>query len=417
MRTRGERTVSDPVLIALAVLAAFVVAGAGLVLLGRRQRPRPNPFVRERDPARMPPARNAQPAATGSRSSRPSTPRDRPDHALARVSDPASAEAAIDPTAPLPPAISEMPWVRADTLPAERRDELLAGLRQIPRPPRILQQLVSPEFVNRATAAELEALILAEPVIAARLLQHLQAAAHGRQPTSGGVSHAVTQLGVNAVRVLCMRYALTTSFRVDEPERQQRLDRVWAASAMAGELVQQLGHRVGIENRAGVASAVVLSFLGRLAICVTLPLDRLRALPEPAREDGDAGFVRRVEAEHRALGIGASELGRLLMTDWGLPPAQIETACAIDAVVRDRTRIGDAPDAGRALGYVAARLGEALAAGVVAEPAAFDLATAGDDWFRVRQRLAAPPLSALPAALRAPQLGALLRVAGAAGPA
>ncbi len=319
-----------------------------------------------------------------------------------------TAPAAVDPALPLDPALpppaalAELTFKPIAALSEERRKALLAGVRQIPRPPRLLHHLVSADFVNNASAAQLQELIIGEPVIAARVLAHINSPAYALKTPVTSIGQAVTYLGLNGVRVICMRYAMTASFRADEPARQARLDAIWAASAIAGELAQQLGHRLGTENHAAVSSAVVLSFLGRLAMTAALPLDRLRALPT-------GSLVQRIEAEHRAMGIGASELGRLLMTEWALPEAVITEATGIDAVLTVAPKIGDTADAGLALGYVSARLGERLAGDELAAPRDLDLASDDPDWFRIRQRLGKPPLAGLPVALQAPELAAAVK--------
>ncbi|MCU0956436.1 MAG: hypothetical protein MUF55_03650 [Hydrogenophaga sp.] len=69
---------------------------------------------------------------------------------------PSSVAANWQPPAPsAPPAeLTELDWLRASNLDAARRDQLLQAIRGIPRPPRSLQQLLSPEFVAKADSAD-----------------------------------------------------------------------------------------------------------------------------------------------------------------------------------------------------------------------------------------------------------------------
>jgi len=294
--------------------------------------------------------------------------------------------------------------VRAEDLSSEQRTGYIETFRNIPRPPKLLHHLLSPDFVNASSAAQLVDLIAGEPLLAARILAVVNSPLYGLATPMSSIGQAVTYLGLNAVRSLCLRYVLVASFRPDSLERKRLVHTTWEASALGSELAQQLAQRLGYDDRGAMVSAVVLSFLGRLAINAALSRGSLDTVAR-------GSFLERTAAEQAVLGLGAAQIGRLLMQEWGLPERIVEDASQIDAVLWTPPEALDPERATRvALCYLCARLGERLA-----EDPALDLthvdptAEHSDDFFHLRGTLASPPLDRLLPALHAPELQARLR--------
>lgn len=268
-----------------------------------------------------------------------------------------------------PPALAAFTLVRAIDLSPDKAGRYTATFRDVPRPPRLLHQLLSPEFVNDASSAQLADLIRPEPLLAAKVLAAVNSPLYGLQRPVAGVDQAVVYLGVDTVRSLCMQYMLMASFKTDRPECQRLLDTVWSASAVASELAQRLAQQLGLEQRGALVSSVVLSFLGRLATVAATPAGILSAIPP-------RGLLERKDAEQRKLGLSASEIGRLLMTDWQLPAEVTADAADLDRLLAQARPDPDSARSNRlALGYLCARLGERLAHGELARLSDFDLDT------------------------------------------
>lgn len=362
----------NTLVIGLAVLA--LVAVAGLLLLRRSGAPSPT--------------------------SAAAAPRLAPGRAAPEL---AAAVVAAMPELPTPPELAAFSLLHADDMPAERRASYVSVFRDVPRPSRLVQQLLSPDFVNDASSAQLADLIRPEPLLAAKVLAAVNSPLYGLPRPVGGVDQAVVYLGVDSVRVLCLRYTLAESFKSSRPECQRLLETVWSASAMASELTQRLGKQLGLEQRGAMVSAVVLSFLGRLATVASTPAGILATIPPRS-------LLERKGAEQRKLGLSASEIGRLLMTDWALPAEVTADAADLDRVL---AWTGPLPERARsqrlALGYLCARLGERLAHGELAQLSDFDLATdPGLELFHLRRHLDAPMLARLQDLLKAPDLSAAM---------
>jgi HD-like signal output (HDOD) protein len=345
--------------------------------------------------------------------------------AVARAARPAGASAVDAAAAPAPAAPAEPPTLapprempaalaalrvlRADDLPEERRVAYAETFKNIPRPPKLLHHLLSPDFVNASSAAQLVDLIAGEPLLASRILAVVNSPLYGLATPMTGIGQAVTYLGLNAVRSLCLQYILIASFKPDSLERKRLVHTAWTASALASELTQQLSQRLAFDDRGALVSAVVLSFLGRLATIASLSRG---ALDSVAR----GSFLERTIAEQAVLGIAATQVGRLLMQQWNLPERIVDDATDVDAVLWTPSDALPADRGSRlALCYLCARLGERLAQDDGADLGDVDPATdESPDFFHLAGYLGHPALARLGAALQAADLDGRLQKVRAA---
>ena len=317
---------------------------------------------------------------------------------------PPAAPPAAGATAALPPALAAYRPVKAQALAAERRQAIVEVFRHVPRPPRLLDNLLSPDFVAHASSSELADLIVAEPLISARLLATINSPLYGLRTPVASIDQAVTLLGLDTVRSICLQYLLIASFKADSPQRQALLDATWQASALASELTQQLAQRLGLPEPGALVSAVVLSFLGRLATAATMPRGLLAAIPTQ-------GLLARAQAEQDKLGLAASEIGRLLMNDWGLPANLADEAAQIDAVMVTPFAAMEPVRASRlAVCYLCARLGERLASGELDSLTGVDpLLDRSPEFHHLQGYLAHPTLASLTEQLQSPALDSAMQ--------
>jgi HD-like signal output (HDOD) protein len=295
--------------------------------------------------------------------------------------------------APLPPELAAFEWRQPQALSAQQRESLTSAFQGIPRPPRLMQRLASPDFVNNATSAQLAELVVGEPLIAAKVLAMVNSPLFGLQAPVGSLGQAITFLGLNSVRNLCLQYLMVNAFKVDGPERQRLIDQTWNASLVASELAQRLVLKRKLPDPGSLVTAVVLSFLGRLATISVMPASALHQLPAQ-------GFLARSDAEQRHFGLSAGQIGGLLMQSWSLPDSIVQEVLAIDHVLVWDTPLHTpaTPDntarLRSTLAYVCARLGEQWANGEWPDLGQLDLATlAGPDWHHAATALRHPTLA------------------------
>ncbi len=146
-----------------------------------------------------------------------------------------------------------MQWLKVQDLEAQRRDTLLEAIKGIPRPPHSLQKLLSPEFVARAGSAELSELVMGEPIIAAKVLSTVNAPFYGLHKPVTGIGQAVTFLGMNTVRNICVQYMLAEAFKPRLATSQRAFDGIWRASAIASELCVRLSKALNLPDQGGLS--------------------------------------------------------------------------------------------------------------------------------------------------------------------
>ena len=299
--------------------------------------------------------------------------------------------------AALPAALLQFKLLRREALPASAIDSLLLRLGQIPRPPLSLQKLLSPAFLESASSGELSDLIMAEAQIAAKVLATVNSPLYGLKRPVASVGQAVTFLGLNTVRAICLHYMLDDSFKTTAPDRRQRFDAVLRASSLSSELCGKLAQQLELPEQGALVTQGVLSFLGQLAMTALLPTTGPAWGPH-------ADLLARTQAEQNALGLGAAEVGALLMQSWDLPSSIINNVRDIDSLLVTPADTQDPRRGSRlALCYLCARLAERLVQGQFADLASFDLL--GDtsvDMLQLQGYLDAPALARLPELLHSP---------------
>ncbi len=307
--------------------------------------------------------------------------------------------AAAPPEPPLPPELANFRWRAETELDAEHRASMIAAVRGIPRPPRSMQQLLSPEFVATAGSAELSELVMGEPLIAARVISTVNAPFYGLHRPVTNIGQAVTFLGMNSVRGICLQYMLAEAFKPTLANTQKAFDIIWKASAIASELAVRLGKALNLPEQGSLSTQVVLSFVGQLATASLIP-------PSELERWLASGRLERARLEQDRLGLNASEIGALLMKTWELPASLVDEVSALGRQLVTPYLKTDPVRAPRlALGYLCARLGERLALGQMRGLEGYEVGQdQGADTHHLRASLAHPALARLEQALASPEV-------------
>ena len=288
---------------------------------------------------------------------------------------------------------------RSADLPSEDAAAIMAMLSRIPRPPHALHKLVSPEFLADANTAQLSEMVIAEPQVAAKVLVMVNSPFYGLKAPLGSIGQAITFLGMNTVRGICLQYMLDESFQSKDPEIKRIFDRLWNASAFASELCFKLAQLLQLPEPGTLVTQVVLSFLGPVASHSLLRKDLVLSM-------ATRGLLERSRVEQEHLGLCAAEIGSLLMQSWELPQSIIDQVRDIDLVLVTPYDQSQVQRASRmAFCYFCARLGEKLAQGEVTDLAAYHLEQdQGPEFFHLLSYLQVPALAGLTEFLHLPEL-------------
>ncbi len=301
--------------------------------------------------------------------------------------------------APMPEALAGFQFIGPAELGQEALTALLARIGKIPRPPRALQQLVSPEFLADANSAQLSDLVMGEPQIAAKVLAVVNSAFYGLPKPVGSVGQAITFIGISSVRGICLEYLLNESFTANNPEIRRIFSQIWSASALASELCVKLTHRLRMSDPGAMVTQVVLSFLGQLAANSLLPRETVLATATQS-------LLERTRMQQAQLGLSGTEIGGLLMQHWGLPNSIVEDVRSVDMIlVKPFAPHQAAREQRLALCYLCARLGERLAAGTLTDIASYDpLTDESADFYHLQGYLRQPGIQRVVEFLHFPEI-------------
>jgi HD-like signal output (HDOD) protein len=302
--------------------------------------------------------------------------------------------------APVPEALIRFHWCTEDQMEPDKRDRLMAAIRDIPHPPQALQRILSPDFMARASSTELREVIMGEPLIAAKVLASINSPFYGLHTPVTDLGQAVTFLGIHSVHSTCLQHMLAGSFKPKLPGVQKTFETLWKASAIASEIASRLDKALHLPVQGSLATQVVLSFVGLLATASVIPPTGLSAWLQRDR-------LGRARLEQDLLGLNSTEIGHLLLTHrWSLPTGLVTDvhegsrllATAPQDIAPERVpRL--------ALAYLCARLGERLALGQLSSlenylPAEDEAV----DMHHLRACLAHPALNRLNEALHSPDM-------------
>jgi HD-like signal output (HDOD) protein len=324
---------------------------------------------------------------------------------------------------PLPPELASLTWRRESDLTPPQRAELLAAMAEITRPPGPLLQLLSADFVTRASTEELSDLVMAEPLVAARLLGQVNAPLYGLRRPVNDIVQAVALLGMTTVRSICVQYMLAQSFQPASAARQRVLDTLWRSSAIASELSVRLGKALNLPDQGALPTRAVLGFVGPVATASLLP-------PEALGQWLTLPPAQRAAREQALLGLSSGEIGGLLMTSWNLPATLIDEVSSTSRLLGQPASDADPATTPRlALSYLCAHLAERLASGQLASLAGHDVmeeqmadthhlrSYLSQSSLHLRSYLGHPAGERLQAALQSPELLAAVQRMQAPSPA
>jgi HD-like signal output (HDOD) protein len=354
---------------------AIVIAAAGVILLRQRQAGDPAPPASR---AFAPAARGTTPPITAWKPQAPAT------------------------AAPVPASVASLRLQRVVQLDPAERQRLVTLLRQVAKPPSSLPRLVSLDVMADAAPRELAELVIREPQLAAKLLGRANSAFYALQSPITSVAHAISYLGINAVRSMALGFLLEETFPSNDPAVRRYGDRTWTAAMVAGELCALLATRLRFPDPAALSTRAMLAFLGEIAVPVLAP-DR-------AEELGRLELAERLARQQEWIGASSIVLGSVLMQEWSLPEALVHEVEASGRIIVTPVNPREtAPAAERALVYACARIGEAIAAGKVAQAGQIDLTSADDaSCYYLQGYLRLPALVRLPDLLASPDAASVL---------
>jgi HD-like signal output (HDOD) protein len=193
--------------------------------------------------------------------------------------------------------------------------DLLAKGQDLPTLPTVVFQLHKVLDDERVSDREVAAIIERDPALTGRLLKAANSAAFARGAPVSSVQAAISRLGVNQVRAICIVLAVVRSFG----HRAGGLDhqRFWEHSATVAMMAQRIWDVVG-QSRAVSGDDVYVAGLLHDAGLLILEQFFQRDFLEARQAQTQLGIpLWKCEEEH--LGMDHGTVGGLLLGRWSLP--------------------------------------------------------------------------------------------------
>lgn len=204
----------------------------------------------------------------------------------------------------------------------QRLTTLINRGEDLPTLPTIVLKLHRVLDDPNAGAADVAAVIEQDPALTARLLRAANSAAFSRGGAAvTSVPAAVTRMGLNQVRAVCLVLAVVNAFG----GRRGLLDHgaFWAHSATVASLCAQLWDRIGLARDITPEDAYVVGLLHDVGLLILDQHFRDDLAEVLEHRPDDEAELWPIEEEHLGLDHGA--IAGLLLGRWSLPPVVAET--------------------------------------------------------------------------------------------
>ncbi len=219
---------------------------------------------------------------------------------------------------------------------SDKRAEILdrvLGTGSVPCISPLAVRLVELAADDRSSAQDLSNVIEQDPGLAARLLRLVNSPALRRtEDDITSITRAVVLLGLREMRIMALSISLRDTLPLKKGEQDFHL--FWRSSLHRAMLARETASRLALDCQED-------AFVAGLLLEMGLPLLLWVLSPEEAK--GFPGFGASLKAqlawEDKNLGVNHREVGRELLSSWGLPGLLIETMRPIDDPKRARAPI------------------------------------------------------------------------------
>lgn len=188
---------------------------------------------------------------------------------------------------------------------------------QLPSPKGIALAILELSQRDNATLGEIARVVQTDPALSGRLIKLANTASRIARPVVS-VQEAVVRQGMGAVRQLALGFSLLDQYR-EGACLAFDYQRYWSHSLLMALSMQALGERVRVAAADEMFVCGLLAQVGRLALATAYP-EAYHTVLEHHAQDGRQTLAI-LERTH--LETDHTELGSILLSDWGLPRAFI----------------------------------------------------------------------------------------------
>ncbi|MGK2953518.1 MAG: diguanylate cyclase [Thiobacillus sp.] len=184
---------------------------------------------------------------------------------------------------------------------------------QLPTPRGVALAIIELTRRESATLGEIARVVQTDPALSGRLLKLANAASQNSRPIAS-VQESVTRLGMATVRQLALGFSLLDQHRSGTCEAFD-YQAYWSHSLLMALTMQALGQRVRVAAADELFICGLMSQVGRLALATAYP-DEYSTVLKSHQADSAQSLLSH---ERASLETDHTELGIVMMADWGMP--------------------------------------------------------------------------------------------------
>ncbi len=182
---------------------------------------------------------------------------------------------------------------------------------EIPSVPQILQRILMMADDPRASAAQLEELIIQEPGLVTHLLKMVNSAFYARPQKIDSIRHTIVILGMNTVRSIASGLVMINSFDSLTGVSKKYIQAVFGHSIVSANMMNIFAAKESLSKREPLYLAGMVHDVGRLILAQHFReeyMDVTKEEPLPS-----------IEKEKEMFEVDHSELGSELLDEWKFP--------------------------------------------------------------------------------------------------
>jgi HD-like signal output (HDOD) protein len=204
----------------------------------------------------------------------------------------------------------------------KRINQIIGGIRNLPTPPIVFEQIQKVINDPNASSAKVAKILGEDAAMSVKVLKLTNSAFYGLSREVESVKHAVTIIGLEAVRNLVLSASVLNMFKSDNANKEfhEEFWRHSLATAVAARVIAQKFKNGTVFNPDPAFTSGLVHDIGRIVICCFLPADHARIMDELRSKQELLVY----EAEEKILGFNHAHLGSHLIKSWKLPDRMAE---------------------------------------------------------------------------------------------
>jgi HD-like signal output (HDOD) protein len=201
--------------------------------------------------------------------------------------------------------------------------EVKQVIHQIPPLPGVVMRLIELVDSENATAEQVESLIVADPVLTAKVLHLANSAYYGLSRSISTIKQALLVLGFHAVKNLALGIAAITVLKNGRTPTARELE-LWEHSFLCAGIARELMLRTrrGAHKAEEAFMGGLLHEIGAVVLMTRFPTEYQKVLEYAPRHRGENLSLS--EAERQLLETDHAQVGGLLAERWELPEGLVE---------------------------------------------------------------------------------------------